>query len=421
MESKSINELNDQQLKNLEYFLQNTSGAHLDQIRVKYGISRGRSNSYTHQKILDGAFTNTIPLQDYLSWLCSCNLEGNNSLFIYEPINYDVFQKKSLEKLYTHLKSQIVPLYNIQNDTLKTVELVDLHLFKEQKQLQLTFAAPSQLQIKDKKNATTVLKDDTYFAYFIVDYDHEHIVLLMHPTSNLISICGETKKKEWDELTWVLLKTFKEKVFDFELSDPEWVIDSLFEITEEFFHHHNPQISDKMGEIKSNTIPNLLNIISKVDASFLQEEYLFRFERSLENMFENELVVSYGSIRKQLPFKVFLQESDKGITQFKTNSKGQALNSADAGEFVKLMWDNGDIVSLGITYTEDENSLEKKHSYKVTKTDQYYSFKKINTAGTKKEVIDNVLRIFGEYKQKVQSSFSEAEGIEQRTYDAENE
>lgn len=110
---------------------------------------------------------------------------------------------------------------------------------------------------------------------------------------------------------------------------------------------------------KSNTIPNLLNIISKVDASFLQEEYLFRFERSLENMFENELVVSYGSIRKQLPFKVFLQESDKGITQFKTNSKGQALNSADAGEFVKLMWDNGDIVSLGITYTEDENSLEK--------------------------------------------------------------
>lgn len=122
------------------------------------------------------------------------------------------YSKKSLEKLYTHLKSQIVPLYNIQNDTLKTVELVDLHLFKEQKQLQLTFAAPSQLQIKDKKNATTVLKDDTYFAYFIVDYDHEHIVLLMHPTSNLISICGETKKKEWDELTWVLLKTFKEKV-----------------------------------------------------------------------------------------------------------------------------------------------------------------------------------------------------------------
>ncbi|MEM5637238.1 hypothetical protein AAHB65_23140 [Bacillus toyonensis] len=85
-----------------------------------------------------------------------------------------------------------------------------------------------------------------------------------------------------------------------------------------------------------------------------------RFERSLENIFENELINSYGAITKHLPFEVFLQESDKGITQFKTNSRGQALNYADAGEFVKLMWNHGDIVSLGITYIEkDENNLEK--------------------------------------------------------------
>lgn len=86
------------------------------------------------------------------------------------------------------------------------------------------------------------------------------------------------------------------------------------------------------------------------------------------------------------------------------------------------MWNRGDIVSLGITYIEkDENTLEKKHSYKVYKTSDYYSFKKTNTTGTKKEVIDYVLRVFDEYKQKVQSSLPDAGDIEQRTYDAENE
>ncbi|MGN4714262.1 hypothetical protein ACTFQ7_00090 [Bacillus cereus group sp. MYBK226-2] len=422
MEPKHINELNDKQLENLEYLLTNTSGPHLDKIRLKYGIARGRSNSHTHQNVLDNVFTGNIPLGEFISWLGSCNLEGNNYLFIYEPTNPKVFINKPLEKLYTYLKNNIVPLYHLDREKLKTIELVDLKVCREKNQLHITFAAPSQLQIKDKKNSTTILKNDIYFAYFTVDYNLQHIVLLMHPTSNLSSIGGETKKKEWDELTWILLRKFKETIFDFDLSDPEWVVDSLFEITEEFFHHHNPQIDSKMNEIQRDIIPQIINTIKRADSSFSQEEYRLRFERSLENMFENELITNYGRIIKKLPFKVFLQESDKGITQFKTNSKGQALNSADAGEFVKLMWNNGDIVSLGITYTEvDENYLEKKHSYKVTKTNQYYSFKKINTTGTKREVVNNVLRIFDEYKQKVQSSFSEAEDIEQRTYDAENE
>lgn len=421
MELHNINDLTDPQQDNLMNLLQETSGAHLEKIKIKYGIANKKKKSLIHENIWHSLLTGLIPLTDFTSWLCSCNLEGNNSIFVYEPADKKVFKTNSLEKIYKDLQPKLTPLYNINKDTLKTIELVDLQIKNESNQLLITFAAPSQLQIKDKDNSTTRLEKEIYFAYFILDYTYEHIVLLMHPTANLISIGGETKK-EWDDLTWILLTAFKNQIFSFNSADPEWVVDSLYEITEEYFNHNNPQIDNKMKEISSDVIPDLLNKIKEVDSSFENDEYLLRFERSLENIFENELINSYGAITKNFPFEVFLQESDKGITQFKTNSRGQALNYADAGEFVKLMWNHGDIVSLGITYIEkDENALEKKHSYKVTKTSNYYSFKKTNTTGTKKEVIDYVLRVFDDYKQKVQSPLSDAGEIEQRTYDAENE
>ncbi|MED3396173.1 hypothetical protein [Bacillus wiedmannii] len=416
-----INDLNDPQQENLMCLLKESSGAHLEKIKIKFSIANKKKKAYIHEDIWNSLVTGLIPLSSFMSWLCSSNLEGNNSIFVYEPEDTKVFKTNSLEKLYKKLQSGLTPLYNINKDTLKTIELVDLQMIKETKQLLITFAAPSQLQIKDKDNSTTHLENEIYFAYFIVDYTYEHIVLLMHPTANLISIGGETKK-EWDDLTWILLKAFRDKIFPFETLNPEWIVTTLFEITEEFFNHNNPQIDNKMEEIKQNLIPDLLKKIKKADTSFEDEEYAFRFERSLENIFENELINSYGTISKKFPFNVFLQESDRGITQFKTNARGQALNYAEAGEFVKLMWNRGDIVSLGITYIEkDENTLEKKHSYKVYKTSDYYSFKKTNTTGTKKEVIDYVLRVFDEYKQKVQSSLPDAGDIEQRTYDAENE
>ncbi|MGG3727475.1 hypothetical protein ABET23_11265 [Bacillus wiedmannii] len=421
MELHNINELTDLQQDNLMNLLKETSGAHLEKIKIKYGIANKRTKALVHQEIWNSLLTGLIPLTDFISWLCSCNLEGNNSIFVYEPTDQKVFKNNSLEKLYKKLQTKLTPLYNIDKDTLKTIELVDLQILNESKQLLITFAAPSQLQIKDKDNSTTRLDREIYFAYFILDYTYEHIVLLMHPTANLISIGGETKK-EWDDLTWILLNAFKGQIFSFNSTDPEWVVDSLYEITEEYFNHNNPQIDKKMREIRKKFIPDLLDNIKKVDSSFEDEEYILRFERSLENIFENELINSYGAITKHLPFEVFLQESDKGITQFKTNSRGQALNYADAAEFVKLMWNHGDIVSLGITYIEkNQNNIVKRHPYKVTKTSDYYSFKKTSTTGTKKEVIDYVLRVFDEYKQKVQSPLSDAGEIEQRTYDAENE
>lgn len=422
MPMKDIHKLSDEQLNNLDYFLSKTSGIHLDKMRIAFGIANGRSNSIIQQNILHSVFTNNIPFQDYLNWLCTYNLEGNNSIFVYEPEDTSLFDKYPLENLYKNLLKRVLPLYNINKDKLKTIELVDVQKITERNQLLVTLAASSQLQCKDKENNTTYLENDIYFAYFILDYSLKHIRLLMHPTTNLVSIAGEEKKKEWDELTWVLLYSFREKVLPFEAANPDWVIDALFFITQDFFHHHNPFIDEKMDKINGNVLNRLLRIIKKGDPTFLNEESLLRFERSLQNMFENELINNYGAIPKQLPFEVFLQESDKGITQFKANSRGKALNYSEAGEIVKLMWNNGDIVSLGITYAEnDKNSILRKHPYKVSKTDRYYSLKKTNTSSTKKEVVDDVLRLFSEYKQKVQSSFTDSEDIEQRAYDAESE
>ncbi|MEM5637239.1 hypothetical protein AAHB65_23145 [Bacillus toyonensis] len=194
MEFQNINDLTDPQQDNLMNLLQETSGAHLEKIKIKYGIANKKKKALIHQDIWNNLLTGLIPLTDFMSWLCSCNLEGNNSIFVYEPTDQKVFKNHSLENLYKELQSKLKPLYNINKDTLKTIELVDLQVLNESKQLLITFAAPSQLQIKDKDNSTTRLDKEIYFAYFILDYTYEHIVLLMHPTANLISIGGETKK-----------------------------------------------------------------------------------------------------------------------------------------------------------------------------------------------------------------------------------
>ncbi|MGG3924940.1 hypothetical protein ABET51_02900 [Metabacillus fastidiosus] len=413
-------ELNDHQLGNLFCFLDRSTTHHLDKLKSKYNISSGGKglNEY-RQKILDNVMMEQIPFNEFLNWLADVDMEGNSSIFIYEPENSEVFNNNTIDKTFDKLSKRIQPLYSIDAQTLKKITLVKVNKDEEKKQLVLTFAAPAQLQIKNKEKSETVLKNHVYLAYFIIDYNLKHIVLITHPTSNLISLAGETKK-EWDDLTWILLHAFNNEVFKIELKDPDWLIDALFLITEEYFHHHNPLIDKKMNEIKKSVLPNLLKTIQGTDTSFAKDEYKYRFERALVNMFENELTTSYGRINIQAPFEVFLHQSDKGVTEFRANSRGRALNYADAGEIVKLMWDTGDIASLGIIYTQiEQNELLKKHPYKISKTNKYYSFKKYNTSSTKKEVIDDVLQIFSKYKQRVQSSSASIANSKQGTDNAE--
>ncbi|MED0678704.1 hypothetical protein P4S83_12800 [Aneurinibacillus thermoaerophilus] len=418
---QSFNDLLDHQKKGIFYFLDKAQGHHLNKLRNKYGISRGRDHGVTRQNIIDNLITELIPFDEFVDWLCHIHLEGNNTLFVYEPKETKLFDDNPLDDLMTKSIEKVEQIYNLNPQTLKEIKLVNVYKPDHLNQLIFTLAAPSQLQFKKQGTNQTELRDDIYLAYIIMDYDLQNFVLMMHPTVNLASIMGEFKGKEWDELTWIILHYFKEQIINFELAEPDWLVSALFQITEEYFYHNNPIVDQKVNKLEKNVVPEILDLLKKADDIFKKEDSVLRIQRTLKNMFINELVTVHKPIKRKLAFDIFLQQSDKGVTQFKANSRGQALKYTEAGEIIRLMWENSDIVSLGIIHWKEDNGINRDYPYIISKTNQYYSLKKRNTAVTEKEVVDSVLRKLDKYKQEVRPAFDVtlSEELGYRTNDTE--
>jgi hypothetical protein len=402
---RSYNDLTDPQKTRLLYFLDKAQGHHLDKLRTKYDISRGRAHDVTRQNIIDNLMTEQIPFDEFMNWLCHVHLEGNNTLFVYEPAETKLLEDNPLDDLMAECTAKVEQIYNLDRETLEEIKLVNVYKPDGLNQLIFTLAAPSQLQFKKPGTNQTELEADIYLAYFVMDYDLQNFVLMMHPTANLSSIMGEVKKKEWDELTWIILHSFKKQVIEFEPAEPDWLVAALYQITEEYFHHNNPIVDDKVNKLEETVVPQILDLLGDTDSIFQREDAKLRVQRALKSMFINELVAIHTRLERNLSFDVFLQQSDKGVTQFKANSRGKALNYAEAGEVVRLMWENGDIVSLGIIHSKEDNGTKKEYPYIVSKTHVYYSLKKRNTAVTEKEVVDDVLRKLDRYKQEVRPAF----------------
>ncbi|MEM5659607.1 hypothetical protein AAHB50_29405 [Bacillus toyonensis] len=272
-----------------------------------------------------------------------------------------------------------------------------------------TIAAPSQVQFKNL-NGQIDLKKHIYLAYIIIDFNINSVILFMHPTTGLTSIHGEGKKREIDDVTWVILHFFKEHIIDFTLKEPEWIVNALAKITEEYFYHNNPIIEEKKGKFEQEIIPSLLKMLQEFDSSLIREDVKLRLKRGLENIYENELIVVHKRVEKTLSFNIFLQQSDKGSTQFKANTRGKAISHAEAGDIIRLMWENGDILNVGLIHIESD----KEYPYIIKKLDRHYSLKKYTTSITEKEVVDNVLRKLNKYKEEIECSdtFSEIGEIE---------
>ncbi|MBB3111960.1 hypothetical protein FHS18_004028 [Paenibacillus phyllosphaerae] len=398
-------ELTEMEKRNLVGFLERSQTAHLDKMKKRYKVGSARSLDLSRQNVLDCVMMGAIPLGEYIDWLSHVELEGNNSLFIYEPKVYETFEY-GIDQVVERVKGRVYPLYSINAENLNEIRLVNVQ--KGDTQIIFTFSAPATVQEKDQETGTFLLKKHVYLAYVIMDFELKHYVLSMHPTVSLTSIAGETKKKEWDELTWVLINEFRQVVGHFEFADPTWLTDSLYKITEEFFYHNNPTIEAKLTSFRTEHLKDLTERIIESERSFSRADYRLRVEKSLLKLYESELMNSYKHISKSTPFEVFLQQSDKGITEFKANSRGKALSYSEAGEIIKLMWENGDIVSLGIIhYTEGE--IKRKHPYIISKSNYYYALKKYTTSQTEKEAMNDVLRKLNKYKQEVRPSLGRTE------------
>lgn len=412
----SLEELSGAEQNNISYLINRVSKKHLDILTSKYGIKSSNKIDTIIQNVIDGLNTKLIPFDKFLTWLCHCDLEGNNHLYIFEPENI-FFDKNQFEKIYKKSKKKEIPLYKVSKENLKNIQLVNVNkeTNNNNRQLIYTFAAPSQHSVKKKGSTNIILENHVYLAYFIIDFKLKQIMLSMHPTAHLTSIYGESKGADWDNLSKVLLFEFKNSISKFNEVDPEWLISVLFEITQEYFYHNNPTVESKMKLLKKKEMPLILKNIVALDDHFKGDGYKLRLSENLNNLIENELINAYRRIEKKLPFKVFFHQSDKGITEFRANSKGKPLNHAEASEIVRLMWDNGEINSLGLVYSDEENGIEKHYPYKISKKTGYFTLKKTNTSGTKKEVIDDVFRKIGSYKQRVQSPTTCAKQIESGT------
>ncbi|KZE74275.1 hypothetical protein AV654_30355 [Paenibacillus elgii] len=407
----NYNELNEPQRNNLVHFLDRAQTNHLDKMKKGYAVGHARSLGGYRQNVLDSLMFTLIPFNDFIDWLCHVELEGNNTLFIYEPNDASIFEKHTLEHVYSSASRILVNIYNVNADELEDIKLVNVQ--KENQQLIFTLAAPSTLQIKDQESGAITLKKYIYLAYIIMDYDLKHFVLSMHPTTYVTSIAGETKKKEWDELTWILINKFRKLVINFEFSEPRWLTKALYKITHEFFYHNNPIIEEKLKQFENEAINNILKIVVQNEKSFSRDEHKLRFKKSLLKMYENELISLYKPMPRETSFEVFLQQTDKGVTEFKANSKGRAMSYAEAGEIIDLMWENGNVISLGIIHYSP-GEIKRRHPYIISKSDHYFSLKKFNTASTEKEVVNDVLRKLNKYKQAVRPTIGFSTDVELR-------
>lgn len=404
----SYNGLSDQQRINIDYFMDRVDSNRLDILHRLFMVKRARRKIEYRENIIRDLMIEQIPFKYFMTWLCQSELEGNNSLFIYEPEEENLLNQIDLDALYEDNVKKITPLYDINMKSINEIKLVDVCKFQEKKQILFTIAAPSQTQFKNI-DGRIQLRDHVYLAYITVDLEINSIILSMHPTAGLVSIYGETgKRREIDELTWIILHFFRENILQFTLKEPKWIVDALSKISEEYFYHNNPKIEEKTEVFSNSIIPEIMKKLKELDSTLDREDSLLRLERGLADLYENEMLVKYKRIEKDIPFSIFLQQTDRGLTQFKANTRGKALSHAEAGDIIRLMWEHGEVLNVGLIHKEDY----KEYAYIIKKLDKYYSFKKYTTSGAEKEVIDNVLRKLNKYKEEAKSILTDSESEE---------
>lgn len=394
--TNSYNDLNELQINNLLFFLDKSSKKHLDLLKEDFKEIKPASRLEDYRmNIIHALMMGDINFNYFTSWLSHVHLHGNNTLFVFEPDNADFFTINSLESLEEKITPLIQSIYNMNRDSIKGINIIGLTRPSNQNQLLITFASPCFIQLKNQDNPTEpIIKKDIYLAYLTIDYKEQHLVLSLHPTNNLINVNGIIRKQDMDAIVPSFMNFFKKQVAKFNYKSPHWIYNALARIIEEYYSHNNPIIDKKKEEFKEESIESLLNIFASKEAAFKRADFQMRIKRSLLNVYEDELIEVYKPIEKETPFKVHLHEAGKGITSFVANSKGKPLNFADSRSIVKMMTENTEVISLGITY----NTEKRTYPYKISKSSSYYSLKRINNAGTEKEIVDDVLYSLKKYK-----------------------
>ncbi|MFF2449389.1 hypothetical protein ACFVSW_20305 [Neobacillus sp. NPDC058068] len=387
-------DLSEQQLKNLFFFLDKVGGNHFNILKEKFNVKLGGSLKEKRDKVIHALMMHEINFDYFISWLNHLHMNGNNTVYIFEPELDNVLQKNPIDALSRKIKKLTGDILETSIDQVKGLKII--HTFEDEikEQIIITLAAPAYLSLKDEDN-NPYLEQDVYLGYLVVDYKLNHFRLSLHPTHNIHSVNNISKDKTgWDSIALTFMDFFKKKILAFNYNNPDWILNAMAEIVDEYFDHNNPLIVKKLSDFKKTQMPELVKILISKENGFNKDSFIKRFERSLINSYESELIEIYKQVQKEKPFSIFFHEAGKGIVSFMANSNGKPLNYADSRIIVKMMMENTMVSSLGITYSENG----KDYPYKISKAYNFISLKRVNNSGTPKEIVDDVLSNLIKYK-----------------------
>lgn len=386
-------DLNEKQLKNLFFFMDKVGGNHYSVLKEDFNIKLGGSLKNQNDKVIHALMMNDINFDYFITWLNHVHMNGNNTIYIFEPEINNLFINNPIESLFDKIKKNTGSILETGLDELKNIQIIHSTMNSVREQIIITLAAPAYLSLKDKDN-NIYLEKDIYLGYLIIDYKLEHFRLSLHPTHNVYSVNNLIKDKGYDSISLAFMDFFKKLFLPFNYANPDWIIEGMSTIVEEYFDHNNPIIEKKLAEFKKSEITKLVEILIAKESGFKDNSFIMRFEQALLNSYESELIEIYKQVPKENPFSIFLHEAGKGIVSFMANSNGKPLNYADSRIIVKMMMENTLVSSLGITYTENG----KNYPYKIAKNYNFISLKRVNNSGTPKEIVDDVLSKLNKYK-----------------------
>lgn len=398
----NYDKLNDQQIKNLLTHTQKASKPTLNLLRDTFfkDLKSGKTNKVYIDNVFHALMTEDIKLTDFCKWCSQISLFQNNTIYLYEPTSLiSLFSYK--EKIPQKLLKKVKPIYDICIENLNGIELIDISLEKG-KQILFSFVMPSETTIKTE---STKLSHQTiksmYFGYLWIDFTNNSVVISLPPTNNIISVNYHTiSRTEPEKVANMLLDFFNKNIHTLEFQKQDWVLDTLKFITEDYFAHNNPLITKQVKNFKTNEANYLIDFLSEKYTIINQEVSKERFKKAITEAFENELLNLYKPKPKDRPFKIFLQEVDKGLTQFKADNRSVAFTTGESRQIIIKMIENGTITSLGFSYQYEK---QKTLQYKVFSGQNFFGLKRLNMGFTRKEIVNDVLSEFNEYKQRAQS------------------
>ena len=394
-------DLTDQQIDNLLLYLAKTNSPQLDMIKDNFpNLKPGKSNSEYRNNVVHGLMADEINFNFFRRWTSQLFLHSANSIFVYEPKNFNLLKGIRTKKKIEEIEKQLKFIFDIDPLNTNSFDLVDIMEINNQNQLLFSFVCPSVIMKSNDVDNEPVFEKDVFFSYIWLDFDLEQLVISIPPHPKTYSINGQIiKRNELEKIAKQVLDHFDTHICKMEYLTQDWIVKVLKEINEEYFDHNNPLITRKLDSFVADQLDTAIKKLLEFDAKINNDLAKHRVRKKVTEIMENELIIGYGQIPRKTTFSIFLQVVDRGLTQFSAHNGGNDFNFADSREILKKMIENANISAIGLNF----HSENKKVPYKISKSDQFFALKRLSSGTTEKEIVDNVLLELNKYKQRIES------------------